>query len=384
MLSATQTSNILYLSSCIKVTINFKGFKMKIKVLFFNLIFVLAMASIGSSDYLSGTMKKAAKDGNIVQIEELIKKGEDINSLDDFGWSPLMWASYYNHSRLVEYLLNNGAKVNQQSVNATAKIARGSSALHIAAYYNFNESVKALLANKADINAIDAKGRTALLIASYYGHTEIVRTLIYRGADPGIPDDSKKTALDYAAKYSFTEIYELLTGKDIVTGKKLGREIETIRTYNDINIGWIDLNEERWKEFGYKSKGQWIETINFMNQQNMPKHFKEWIPEGKRISFVSSKYAPSPKNGLMIKFSDVQYVCRTSTVAKIMFQASAGSDTLDATIHFIDGQTGKEIYQTRTSVDSVAGGMADMGFEGRIYNCLYNLTGFISQKLQSN
>lgn len=204
---------------------------MKIKVLFSSFIFILTITSIGSSEYLSYSMKKAAKDGSIMQIEELSKKGEDLNSVDENGWTPLMWASYYNHSRMVEYLLNKGTNVNQKSANGTFKVIRGSSALHIAALYNFEEIVKALLDNKADINATDGKGRTALLIASYYGHSEIARTLLQKGADRNIPDDSRKTPLDYAAKYSFTEIYELLTGKDIVTGKST--ETEPGRIYNE-------------------------------------------------------------------------------------------------------------------------------------------------------
>ena len=66
-----------------------------------------------------------------------------------------------------------------------------------------------------------------------------------------------------------------------------------------------------------------------------------------------------------------------------MFGPMAGSDTLDLTIHFIDGKTGKELNQVRVSIYSKSGSdVSGWGFEGRINNCIYNLAHFIAEKVQ--
>jgi uncharacterized protein len=220
---------------------------MKPKVLFLVVLFLIISVSAVNAQ----SLHRAAKDGNIALIEELIKKGEDVNSTNYIsGWTPLMVASYYNHSRLVEYLLKNGANVNQKSLEVLGKIGPESTALHIASFYDFKESVKALLDNKADVNITDYKGRTALLIASYYGYTEIVRLLMSKGADPNIPDNSKNTALNYATKYSFTEIYELLTGKDIVTGKNTNQTKETSQKQPPSSVADELLKLKKLKDSG--------------------------------------------------------------------------------------------------------------------------------------
>jgi hypothetical protein len=155
-----------------------------------------------------------------------------------------------------------------------------------------------------------------------------------------------------------------------------------LKQYKVINVGWLDLNEAKWKEFGFDNKEKWVTSINFMNKTNMPAYFKKLIPD-KNATFVPSNNVQPANNGLVIKFSEVEYVARTSTAAKIMFGAMAGSDTLDLTIHFIDGKTAKELYQVRASIYSKAAmDISGWGFEGRVNNCVYNLVYFINEKLQ--
>jgi len=161
---------------------------------------------------------------------------------------------------------------------------------------------------------------------------------------------------------------------------KEGTASASLNDYKTIGVGWIDLGEGNWKAFGYDSKKKWTDYISEMNLTAMPQYMKEWMP-GKDFTFSKSRKSSLPKSGLMIKFSDVKYVPRTSTAAKIMFGSMAGSDTLDLTIQFIDGKSGKSLYSSQISVYSKSASDAwGSSFEGRINNCIYNLARYISEK----
>ncbi|MFH0975028.1 MAG: ankyrin repeat domain-containing protein [Spirochaetota bacterium] len=193
---------------------------MKIKSLYSYLIVLLIFLTFISCS----SLHKAAKDGNLIMADDLIKKGDNVNSVDQNGWTPLLWASYYNHSRVMELLLDNGADANFKikdlssgqpggGVQSGGKI--GYTALHIAAFYNYSEIVKILLNHKADINITENTNKTPLILAAYYGHLDIAKLLFEKGADPNMVDNSGNTALVYARKYGFAEIWELLSGKKI-------------------------------------------------------------------------------------------------------------------------------------------------------------------------
>ena len=42
-------------------------------------------------------------------IKLLIEKGADLNDQDKNGYTPLMWACKYNHTEIIELLLDKGA-----------------------------------------------------------------------------------------------------------------------------------------------------------------------------------------------------------------------------------------------------------------------------------
>jgi len=157
-----------------------------------------------------------------------------------------------------------------------------------------------------------------------------------------------------------------------------------ITSYDTINVGWIDLGADKWKLYGYeaKDKGNWLALIDQSNKQSMPEYLRQLLPN-KKINVVTSKNQEPAKDGLVIKFSDVEYAQRTSSAARVMFGHMGGSDTMDVTIHFIDGKTSKELKTLRVSIYSKSGGgFSDMSFEGRVNNSIYNLAYFISKKLR--
>lgn len=78
-------------------------------------------------------------------------------------------------------------------------------ALHFAAAYNHLELVEYLLDEGARINAKDKFGRTPLIMASRNGNLAILSKLLYYGADFKISDSSKNTAIHHAAAYGFLD-----------------------------------------------------------------------------------------------------------------------------------------------------------------------------------
>jgi len=115
--------------------------------------------------------------GNLKEAKELIEKGQDVNEIDKWGWSPLMWAVYYDYPPLVEYLLANKANPNVQSSLVYWKIPKGS---------------------------------TALIIAAYYGRPNLVRMLPKGGANPKLSNNRGYTAYQYAQEYGFDRVEKML------------------------------------------------------------------------------------------------------------------------------------------------------------------------------
>lgn len=66
-----------------------------------------------------------------------------------------MIATYYGHSSLVKYLVENGAVVNSQD-------KRGWTSLMYAAYDNYTEIAKSLLEHNASVTIKNSEGKTAL------------------------------------------------------------------------------------------------------------------------------------------------------------------------------------------------------------------------------
>lgn len=155
-----------------------------------------------------------------------------------------------------------------------------------------------------------------------------------------------------------------------------------LKQYKEINVGWLDLGEDRYKDYGYdeSDKGVWKQLVNDQNTKNMPQYLKDFI-SGKTIHTSKAKGVAPAASGLVVKFTDVRYNQQTSSVAQVFVGAMAGSDTLDVTVHFIDGRSGKELGSSALSIKSEAGqGWGSMGFEGRVNNTVYNLAYYIMEQ----
>ena len=120
-------------------------------------------------------LMRAARDGEINEIETLLKHGVDVNAMDKSGWTALIYASMRGDSKSVKLLLKANA-------DANAKEEGGYTALMAAAQYGHDSIVKLLLSSGADVNAVTKDGRTAIGLAAKSRRSEISEILKKAGA----------------------------------------------------------------------------------------------------------------------------------------------------------------------------------------------------------
>ena len=95
----------------------------------------------------------AAYTGNIEAVKQHLAAGTDVNAKNEWGGTPLHYATFGGHKEVVELLIAKGADVN-------AKDGVGETPLHWAAKEGNKEVVELLIAKGADVNAKDDVGDT--------------------------------------------------------------------------------------------------------------------------------------------------------------------------------------------------------------------------------
>jgi ankyrin repeat protein len=110
------------------------------------------------------------KDWDVVdmsKVQDLIKRGADVNAKSNWGTTPLHVTSRDNHIEIVKLLLDAGADVE-------AKDNFGRTPLHWASGNNHIEIAKLLIERGADVGAKANNGSTPLHVA----HSDGMKTLL--------------------------------------------------------------------------------------------------------------------------------------------------------------------------------------------------------------
>lgn len=124
---------------------------------------------------------KAAKNGNLEKVSELLDSGADLNTTvgDSDKRNLLHHASQKGHSNLIEFLIEKGIKVNSLD-------KRGRTPLYLACYdYKF-DSAKTLISNGAEINISGEYNPLDMASSNSYYGTEIVEFLLENNANVNI------------------------------------------------------------------------------------------------------------------------------------------------------------------------------------------------------
>ena len=143
----------------------------------------------------------AAKDHDSC-VRELLASGANPNVVDNYGWTPLHWASYYG-STCFQMLADAGADPNVVD-------NYGWTPLHRVALGGYKACVATLIAAGADPNAVNNHGYTSLHWAVYNNHEACVAALIAAGANPNIVNNLRQTPLQIAVKKDHRECMKIL------------------------------------------------------------------------------------------------------------------------------------------------------------------------------
>ncbi len=198
------------------------------------------------------TLYKAAADGNLELVKSLISGGADVNTQNEWGWTPLYVAAALGNGEMVNLLIAEGADVKapnsqgetplqlavrnghrdivtlliEKGADVRTAAANGMTLLHTAAEQGQIDLVTLLIDKGADVNA-NAKtwAGTPLHQAAGGGHLEIVQLLIANGADVNSRNNYNGTPLHWAAARGYRDIVELLLakGSDLTTQNGGGR-----------------------------------------------------------------------------------------------------------------------------------------------------------------
>ncbi|CAB1340430.1 unnamed protein product [Coregonus sp. 'balchen'] len=204
----------------------------------------------------------AAKEGHVDVVKELLDSSAYIEHRDMGGWTALMWTAYKGrveqysvypiiwaagrgHAEIVQVLLENGAKVNCSDKYGTTPLIWAARKGHF-------DCVMHLLENGADVDQEGANSMTALIVAVKGGFTEVVKELLKRNPNVNMTDKDGNTALMIAAKEGYTEIVQDLldagtyvnipdrSGDTVLIGAVRGGHVEIVKAllhkYADIDI----------------------------------------------------------------------------------------------------------------------------------------------------
>ena len=111
----------------------------------------------------------------------------DLNGFNLGGWTPAMYAAYYDHAEIVQFLFDRQVQI------VGVRNGKGRTPLMMAAMCG-NENVARILIKrfgKTLLEEADELGRTALFHAAICGHADMTQILLEAGSDPNAIEERR-------------------------------------------------------------------------------------------------------------------------------------------------------------------------------------------------
>ncbi|XP_015782532.1 kinase D-interacting substrate of 220 kDa B isoform X1 [Tetranychus urticae] len=169
----------------------------------------------------SNLLMVAAECGNLRIVQELIRRGADLNYQDSDDWNALITATREGNVDIVSELLEAGSAIDATDMG-------GWTPLLWASYKGFLDIAKLLLKKGASANVFDNNNITPLIYASGRGFLEITIMLLAHAAKPDTPDKYGTTPLIWACRKGHFDIAQKLL--------KAGATVDATGMY-----GWTPL-----------------------------------------------------------------------------------------------------------------------------------------------
>ena len=155
---------------------------------------------------MAAELQKAARNGNVRLVRQLLAKGGAPDSQDVDGWTCLHAAAVEGQVQVVRALCGEDICVVKESSSSHSAGADEKLQLDVGVSEEGADVGEALV----NVNLTTACGRTALYFAAMIGSTECVRVLIRHGADPSISCKEGKTPLEVAELFERSEVQSML------------------------------------------------------------------------------------------------------------------------------------------------------------------------------
>ncbi len=147
-----------------------------------------------------------------------------------------------------------------------------------------------------------------------------------------------------------------------------------VNQYPSFYVGWLDLQDKYWEEFGYESLKSWKAVIDDQNYHGIQPYMKKNFPN-KNLIFAGPEDSQFPDKGdLYIKFD-------VTRIDKNWNAVTGGFDDLYVDVSFIDIKSKEELYSANINTTSMGMGPQGWTFEGRLGFAVYNLCSFVYDKL---
>jgi hypothetical protein len=170
----------------------------------------------------------AARGGDLVQLQELIDSGFDVDCELKYGASALLLAAGRGEVEVVRMLVKAGAKVNRRN-------KFGDTPLLEAVQRGFPEVVKILVESGAEINIPHGNGNTAIFAATVRRDRRMVKLLLELGADPDLQNFEGWSAKKWAEAETDATI-QAVFGIKKVDSESVSIKMQSEVTNNNNNI----------------------------------------------------------------------------------------------------------------------------------------------------
>jgi ankyrin repeat protein len=151
-------------------------------------------------------MDKILDSTGMVIVESLIRGGADLDFQDNYGVTPLNYASIYGYTAFADMLIYYGADIDKEAFDGTTPLIA-------AIWAGYDDIADLLIQNGANLESRDNNGYTPFLIAAQNGDTIMLDLLLRNGVDLYEKNNENWDALAISIKTGLKSVSEWLIKK---------------------------------------------------------------------------------------------------------------------------------------------------------------------------